>query len=173
MTASVLEVVLLDWGNTLMVDDGSQAGSMATWESVAALPGAYETLRRLRSARRLLVATNAEDSDAPAVLAALARVGLADLVDDVVTSRDVGVRKPDPAFFAAALRVAFAGRRPAAERAVMVGDSWETDIAGAAAAGMRTVWLNASGARRPEGATAPDAEIGALSELPQALERLF
>jgi FMN phosphatase YigB (HAD superfamily) len=172
MTARGVEVVLLDWGNTLMVDDGSRPGPMATWDRVAATPGAHEALRRLHPRYRLVIATNAEESGAPEVRAALARVGLDGLVDDIVTSRDVGVRKPDPAFFAAALRVGFADRAPLPGRAVMVGDSWENDVVGAAAAGLRTIWLRDPGARRPEGATAPDAEIAHMSQLPEALGEL-
>jgi FMN phosphatase YigB (HAD superfamily) len=145
---------------------------MATWPRVAAVPGAQQVLRSLRPHYRLVVATNAADSDGEQVRVALARVGLSALVDDVVTSREVGAEKPDPAFFRAALHAAFPGRPPTAQRAVMVGDSWENDVAGAMAAGLRAVWLNPSGAGRPCGAPAPDAEIERLSELPLALERL-
>jgi HAD superfamily hydrolase (TIGR01662 family) len=172
VTARRVEVVLLDWGNTLMVDDGSRSGPMATWDRVAATPGAQDALRRLRPNYRLIVATNADESGTAEVRAALARVGLDGFVDDVVSSRDLGIRKPDPAFFAAALQVAFAGRAPMPSRAAMVGDSWENDIAGAAAAGLRTIWVRPAAARLPEGAKAPDAQIEHMSELPKALMNL-
>jgi putative hydrolase of the HAD superfamily len=48
------------------------------------------------------------------------------------------VSKPDPRIFEIAL--ARAGVGPA--EAVMVGDSWENDIQGARAAGVRAVWFN-------------------------------
>ena len=169
---SPVDVVFLDWGNTLMVDDGTQGGPMATWTHVAAVPGAQQVLRSLRPRYRLIVATNAADSDSDQVRAALARVGLDDLIDGVVTSREVGACKPDPAFFRAALRAVFAGRPFSPRRAVMVGDSWENDVAGAIAAGLRSVWFNPSGAGRPRGAPAPDAEIAELAQLAPALERL-
>jgi hypothetical protein len=35
-----VEAVFLDWGNTLMVDDGSQSGPMATWPDVSVVDGA-------------------------------------------------------------------------------------------------------------------------------------
>ncbi len=167
-----IDVVFLDWGNTLMVGDGAQDEPMVNWTHVAAMPGAHEALRRLRAHYRLIVATNAADSGVQDVRAALARVGLDALVDDVVSSHDVGARKPDPAFFRAALRAASAVQPPAPRRAVMVGDSWINDVAGARAAGLRAIWLNPSGVGRPCGAPRPDAEIRGLHELPRALERL-
>lgn len=145
---------------------------MAAWAHVAAVPGAQEVLRSLRRRYRLIVATNAADSGGAQVRAALARVGLDDLVDSVVTSREVGACKPDPAFFRAALEAAAAGRPLSPSRAVMVGDSWENDVAAAMAAGLRAVWFNQSGAGRPCGAPAPDAEVAELSQLPPALDGL-
>ena len=171
--ATPLQVVFLDWGNTLMVDDGTQSGPMAAWPEVRAVDGAQDALRRLRPHYRLLVATNADDSAERDVLAALSRVGLDGLVDGVVSSRDVGARKPDAVFYRASLlRAGRAGLPLAPARAVMVGDSWPNDAAGAQAAGLRAVWLNPSKARRPDGAAAPDAEIRKLADLPQALARL-
>jgi len=170
---SPIEVVFLDWGDTLMADDGSQSGPMATWVRVREVDGAQQTLRRLRLHYRLIVATNADDSRARDVRAALSRVDLDELIDDVVSSRDVGARKPDPLFYRAALlRAGFAGVPLAPERAVMVGDSLTNDVAGAQAAGLRAVWLNPSQARREAGAAAPDAEIRRLADLPEALVKL-
>ncbi len=168
-----VEVVFLDWGSTLMVDDRTQPGPMAAWPEVRAVDGAQDALRRLRPHYRLLVATNADDSGERDVLAALSRVGLDGLVDGVVSSRDVGARKPDALFYRAALlRAGRAGLPLAPARAVMVGDSWPNDVAGARAAGLRAVWLNPSKARRPAGAAAPDAEIRKLADLPRALASL-
>ena len=172
-TPGRLEVVFLDWGDTLMVDDRAQSGPMASWPEVRAVDGAEDALRGLRPRFRVLVATNADDSGERDVLAALARVGLDGFVDGVVSSRDVGARKPDALFFRAALlRAGRAGLPLRPDGAVMVGDSWANDVAGAQAAGLRAVWLNPAKARRPPGAAAPDAEIRRLSELPQALAKL-
>lgn len=63
-------------------------------------------------------------------------VGLTGRFDSVVTSYDAGVAKPDPGIFAFA-----AERLPAAEH-MMVGDNADADIAGADAAGWRTVHLD-------------------------------
>ena len=169
--ASQVEVVFFDWGNTLMEDD-AKPSPMAIWDDVAAVPGARDVLQQLHRSYRLIVATNAVLSDAALVRTALARVGLDGFIEDIVTSLETGASKPEPAFFAAALRAAFpeGERRP--DKAVMVGDTWETDIAGAMAAGLRTVWLNRHGVPRPAGSRAPDAEIQALPELIGTLDML-
>ena len=65
----------------------------------------------------------------------LERLGLAERVDHAVFSSEVGRRKPDPAIFEASLRAL--GVEPG--RALFVGDRLREDVAGAAAAGMRTV----------------------------------
>jgi HAD superfamily hydrolase (TIGR01509 family) len=170
---SPIDVVFLDWGDTLMADDGAQSGPMATWPQVQAVDGAQEALRRLRPQYRLIVATNADDSGVREVRAALARVGLDELIDDVVSSRDVGTRKPDKLFYRAALlRAGFAGVPLAPERAVMVGDSLQNDVAGAQAAGLRVIWLAPRRVKAAAGAPIPDARIRKLAELPAALTRL-
>jgi FMN phosphatase YigB (HAD superfamily)/membrane-associated phospholipid phosphatase len=172
-THTPVEVVFLDWGDTLMMDDRTQSGPMAAWPEVTVAGGAQEALLRLRPHYRLLVATNADDSGERDVLAALSRVDLDELVDGVVSSRDVGARKPDALFYRAALlRAGRAGLPLSPARGVMVGDSWPNDVAGAQAVGLRAVWLNPGKVRRPDGAAAPDAEIRRLADLPQALAKL-
>ena len=77
----------------------------------------------------------------------LAEVGLGGLVDEIVVSAEVGAKKPDPAIVEAALR----RLRCPAGKALMVGDSPETDVAGAQAAGVRAVLVDRAG-------TAADSE---------------
>lgn len=172
-SAPGIDVVFLDWGNTIMVDNGMRDGPMKDWNRVEAEPGAHEALRRLRARYCVVVATNADDSSAPGVRAALARVGLDDLVDDVVSSADVGDHKPNYAFFRAALlRMGRAGIPLEPARAVMVGDGTTNDIAGAHGAGLKTIWYNPTKRRFPAGLTPPEATIGSLSALPGAVDRL-
>lgn len=75
-------------------------------------------------------------------------------------SEGMGVVKPMKAYFDEVLRVT--GAKPG--QCLMVGDSLTSDIAGAAAAGMRTVWVNRSGKTRRSGVRA-DYEIRDLNEL--------
>jgi putative hydrolase of the HAD superfamily len=71
----------------------------------------------------------------------LAEVGLGGLVDEIVVSAEVGARKPDPVIVEAALRRLGCPAR----KALMVGDSPETDVAAAEAAGVRPVLLDRLG----------------------------
>ena len=82
------------------------------------------------------------------------------LLDHVFLSEEMGLVKPDPAFFAHAARAA--GARP--DECLMVGDSLVSDIAGAASAGMHTCWLNRAG-RAPSSGVLPEGEIRSLREL--------
>jgi len=171
--APAIDVVFLDWGNTLMVDNGMREGPMKDWEKVEAEAGAQEALLRLRARYRLVVATNAADSPGADVRLALARVGLDEYVDDVISSADVGDHKPNYAFFRAALlREGDRGLPLDPRRAVMVGDGTTNDIAGAQRAGIRTIWYNPTKRRFPDGTQPPDVVIRKLTELPAAVDRL-
>jgi putative hydrolase of the HAD superfamily len=92
--------------------------------------------------------------------------GLGRHFDAVIVSAELGVGKPEPEIFAAALDRLGA----AAGDAAMVGDAIDRDIAGAAAAGLAAIWLNRAGRPAPPGP--PPIEIRGLAELPAALERL-
>jgi putative hydrolase of the HAD superfamily len=74
-------------------------------------------------------------------------VGLGTLLDGVLTSADAGARKPSPAIFDQALRLAGA---PAAET-IHVGDSLTEDVAGARAAGIEPVLVRRDGTPGPHG----------------------
>ncbi len=93
-------------------------------------------------------------------------IGLGHVFRHALSAREVGRPKPDPLIWTEACR-----RLGVAPRAaVHVGDHPEHDVAGARAAGLRTVWLNRSGGRWP-GAERPDAEIPDLTALPEVLAR--
>jgi putative hydrolase of the HAD superfamily len=90
----------------------------------------------------------------------LADLGLAAAVDDVIVSAEVGAAKPDPRIFRAALE----HLRCEPENALFVGDSLETDVLGARAAGLRALLLQRNGASAQE----QDVErIFGLGELPE------
>ena len=87
--------------------------------------------------------------------------GLEELVSFRVYAQDHGgIEKPDPRIFRFAL--AEAGCAP--DQLLHVGDSLETDVAGARAVGARSVWLNRDG-KKPDAEVEPDWEIRSLREM--------
>jgi len=105
------------------------------------VPAALERLRT--GGARLAVVSNWDVS----LHDVLERTGLRRLVDAVVISAEVGAAKPDPAIFRAALERLGA----TAAEAVHVGDSVETDVAGARATGLQAVLVARNGAQAPDG----------------------
>ena len=86
--------------------------------------------------------------------------GFRDWFSAVVVSDEIGVAKPDPEAFHIALRkIGFS-----AAQTVYVGDYGKNDIAGARAAGMRTIWYGAY-MTWDESIERADAEITALPQL--------
>lgn len=115
---------------------------------------AVEALPRLRGAgHRLVVVSNWDIS----LHAVLERVGLAASVDAVVTSAEVGARKPDRAIFERGLCLAGAS----AAATVHVGDSLEEDVTGARGAGIEPVLVRRDGGGGPAGVRT----VSSLTEL--------
>lgn len=111
------------------------------------VPGALALLELWRGRAAVAVVTSNLQAEQEEKLRTL---GMAHLVDALVVSETVGVAKPDPAIFHAALRQL--GCAPA--DAVMLGDSWATDMVGARTAGVAAVWLNRHGRACPDPALA-------------------
>jgi putative hydrolase of the HAD superfamily len=99
---------------------------------------AQAALGELRELGLKLVCVSNWDISLPEVLAGC---GLADSLDGVVTSAEVGSRKPDPAIFAPALRLAGCS----APEAVFVGDTPAEDLEGARAAGIPALLIDRAG----------------------------
>src|SRR4051812_18862319 len=94
----------------------------------------------------------------------LERDGLLDLLDARIYTSDLEHVKPHPEAFGALLSAV--GVAPG--RAVFVGDRLWDDVAGAKAAGMRTVWMRNDAVPRHD--VEPDATIEELSELPDVVD---
>lgn len=118
-----------------------------------AVPGAVPLVRRLHRRGPVVVVTNNELAEQEEKVRFL---GLADSIDGLVVSEAVGAAKPDRRIFEAALSTAAV--RP--EEAVMVGDSWASDVVGAWGVGVRAVWFNRFGLPRP--AAGPAVELRSL-----------
>ncbi len=114
---------------------------LAYWRhalAFAAEPGIAEALEGARSAGcRQAVISNTSFSEAT-LRHELAAHGMDRYFEFIIASADVGLRKPHPRVFAAAL-----GRAAVpADRAWYVGNTIRYDVRGAAAAGIRPVWYN-------------------------------
>ena len=93
--------------------------------------------------RRLVVVSNWDVS----LDEVLERLGLAEMLDGIVTSAAFGARKPSPEIFEHALGVAGV----AAHDALHVGDSFAEDVDGARAAGIEAVLIKRDGEPGPHG----------------------
>lgn len=108
---------------------------------------------------RLALVSNFDHGETARAL--LDRFGLTPFFEAILISDGFGRRKPHPAIFHAAL-----GKLGVtAAEAVHVGDSLADDIGGAAAAGLRAIWLNPSARDIPAGAPIPDRAIASLTDL--------
>ena len=95
----------------------------------------------------------------------LERFGILELFDHLLFSADLGVRKPHPQIFQAALDAL----NVAPHEAVFVGDRVPEDVEGAMRVGMRGVWKERPDRERlPH--VIPDAQIIHLRELPAILD---
>ena len=164
----MIQAVLFDWGDTVMRVFPEYDGPMVEWPRVEAMPGIAAALEALQGRYRVVLATNAAASGATLVWAALQRVGLEKGFFAVFTAHELGLRKPDPAFFQAIVRAL--GVSP--QDTAMVGDDYRADVAGAKAGGLRAVWYNPSGAPCPALHPLHDAEASDLAALPAALESI-
>ena len=125
------------------------------------LPGAEELVRYLAKKYPLTVVTNGfievqyEKFD---------KSGLRDCFSHIVLSEEVGCQKPNPRIYEEALRM----NGVSAEEAVMIGDSWNSDIQGAINAGIDQIWIRKSKDPLPEGQSATYL-VQSLSEVMEIL----
>ena len=125
------------------------------------LEGAEELVRYLAKKYPLTVVTNGfvevqyEKFD---------KSGLRDCFAHIVLSEEVGCQKPNPRIFEEALRM----NGVSAAEAVMIGDSWNSDIQGAINAGIDQIWVRKSKDPLPEGQSATYL-VQSLSEVMEIL----
>jgi putative hydrolase of the HAD superfamily len=114
-------------------------------------PGAVEAVRAVRDmGLKVAVLTNGNERVQNAKIDA---IGIRALLDVVIISEAVRLKKPDPAIFILAAQQLATPR----DECLFVGDNPAVDIVGAAAVGMQTAWFR-NGATWPEGLL-PRADI--------------
>jgi len=126
-------------------------------ESCAPFPNVFATLQTLRDhGLKLGLITNGRELIQGRKIE---RLGIRPYLDAVVISETVGVRKPDPRIFSAAL----ADLGVEASAAAHVGDDPDADVLGAKRSGLLAVWRRDSFWPEP---AAADRIIDDLAELP-------
>lgn len=92
--------------------------------------------------------------------AKIEHLGIAKFFNDILISEEVGIQKPDTRIFnVACYRL---GVSPSSTK--YIGDGFENDVKGSAAAGLNPVWLNRTHAPRPITSLNPE-EIHTLDDL--------
>jgi len=151
------------------LDDPAVAEAARDWyranrfHGLALFEDAEATLLALRRTARTAGARIGLVTNGPSEVqrAKITLLAVERLVDFVLVSEEVGSWKPEAAIFAEALRRGGAGP----DDALFIGDSLEHDMAGAAAAGIRTVWSNRHGRTCRPGDARPDHEVVSLAEV--------
>ena len=105
------------------------------------MEGALEFVRKLKADipdARIYIASNGATINAKGRIAS---TGLDRYIDGVFISEDMGVTKPDPAFFDMCLERI----REPRESCIMIGDSLSSDMLGAKNASLQSVWFMPAG----------------------------
>ncbi len=166
---SILSTLVFDWGNTVMVDLPQHHGKMKDWPHVQALDGVELTLSELSNDYKIVLATNAEDSNTTDIREALDRVNLGKYLTQIFSYHDLRVKKPEVVFFHKIQEMLSCN----GSEIVMIGDNYQQDIIGAKQAGWRTIWFNANKRIAPAHLPLHDLEVKHLSEISDALKKPF
>ena len=102
------------------------------------LPGADEVVRQLAQKYPLTIISNGFKE---VQYYKFEHSGLADCFAHTIISEEVGINKPQPEIF----RIALDLSGVTADEAVMIGDSYSSDIAGAKNAGIDQIWVMGDG----------------------------
>lgn len=159
----MIDTLLLDWGNTVMVDFPQQSGPMHRWPRVETLPGVEQSLSRLSQRYCCCLATNAADSTRSDILRALDRVAIGPYFQEIFCYRDIGQAKPSAEFFAFIL--AKLGKEKA--NLVMIGDDLEKDCLGPMRHGIGAILFDPSNIAPPG-----VLRVTSWAEIESVLERL-
>ncbi len=101
-----------------------------------AIPNAPETISSLKSyGFKIALITNGRTENQKRKIALC---NLHSSLDIILISEEIGIRKPAKEIFELALLLA----KTDSSEAVMIGDSWDSDIVGAQAANIQPIWVN-------------------------------
>jgi putative hydrolase of the HAD superfamily len=154
--------------NDLGIEDDALAAELAKFFAIdrrrrhVVFAETEQVLHELKKYFRLALLTNG----APDIQGAkIEGSNLASFFETIIISGDHGFGKPDPRIF----RLTLERLKVAPREAVMIGDSLNRDIAGARAAGIRTIWINRYNRTLSDSHAVPDVQLTDLRELPTLL----
>jgi HAD superfamily hydrolase (TIGR01493 family) len=167
---ALIRAVAFDFGHTL-VDEQKDASIPLELRPIHLMPDVSEVLPRIPVP--LAVWANTQTATSSDLQQFLDRARIGRFFAWVVTSVDVGFRKPAPQFFDFALRKCELAR----DEVLFVGNQLNTDIAGGQEYGIRTIWLSGSAYRSADETLSlqdvrPTHSIHTLRQLPSLLESL-
>lgn len=142
--------LFLDWGGTLMAEDGPPERPMVEWPALHVLPGTREALASLSATRPISLCTNAAVSTREQIEQALTRAGVRPFFTHIFCARELQARKDSPAFWTAV----FDRLQLPREQTMMVGDSLEQDVLAPLSMGIPAIWFNPQGTAPPAGSPA-------------------
>ena len=166
----MISAVIFDFGHTLM-DELQFRDVPLRSRPVHLMPGVLEVLPRISISKSIW--TNTKRVKEPGIRHWLRRGHIDQHFKWVITSVDLGYRKPDPRFFAYALKQCGLKRK----EVLFVGNQLNTDIKGAVEYGIQNVWLSGREYRSPDdtlapGRISPTHTIRSLKDLPALLAKL-
>jgi putative hydrolase of the HAD superfamily len=164
----MLKMVTFDLGNAILDEERDREVELSVRPAFP-MPGVMDALPQIRLPMGIWANTTAATVDD--VRQWLNRAALDHFFSCIVTSTDAGYRKPDRRPFVHAL--ATCGCR--ADEVLFVGNQLNSDIAGANACGILSVFLTDHVYRSRDDTkvdTKPTYNIGTLKELPELLARI-
>lgn len=158
--------IIFDVGDTLIKLEKNYSGKMVNWPELEIVPGADHILKNLTQEFEIVLASNAEDSNAMDVKKAMQRVGLSPFIHQYFTVSELKAKKPDRLFYKNLL---LALNKPA-DQVIMIGDDYQKDILPPVSIGMHTIWFNPL--NKPATAHIPfqEKECFSLIEIPDIIK---
>lgn len=153
-----LERALRESGDDVALAEPAWEVFYAARNRVECYPDSVQALARIAARVPVAALTNGN--------ADLGRIGLAEHFAFSLSARDHGKAKPSPCIFHAAC-----ARLACAHGEVLhVGDHIETDVAGAARAGLRSCWIDREGRQWRHESITPDLQFDSLAGLADWLD---
>lgn len=163
---SKINTIVFDIGNTLIQVDDKACGKMIDWPELKIIQGADLVLKTLSQKYQIIIASNAEDSDATDLSKALYRVGLDPFINQYFTIKELQAKKPDLTFYNNLLKAL----NIAPDQMIMIGDDYQKDILPAITCGMHTIWFNAQMKAATAHFPLQEKECYSLTEIPEVIQ---